>query len=76
MVRTIIALDEDDKAWLDERARQEGVAMTELIRRAVRLLRSMPAGEPSAEELLELTRGIRRGGDGLAYQERLRDEWR
>lgn len=75
MVRTVISLDEDDKAWLDERARQEGVPMTELLRRAVRLLRSTPEGEPTTEELLEQTRGLWRGGDGLDHQERLRDEW-
>lgn len=76
MVRTIISLDDDDKAWLDERARREGVPMTELLRRAVRLLRSIPEGEPTTEELLEQTRGLWRGGDGLEHQERLRDEWR
>jgi hypothetical protein len=75
MVRTIISLDEDDKAWLDEQARREGVPMTELIRRAVRLLRAAPAGEITTEELLEVTRGLWQHGDGLDHQERLRDEW-
>lgn len=74
MVRTIIALDEEDKAWLDDRARAEGVPMTELIRRAVRLLRSAPEA-PSNDELLERTRGIWRSGDGLEHQQRMRDEW-
>jgi hypothetical protein len=74
MVRTVIALDEEDKAWLDERARAEGVPMTELIRRAVRMLRARP-GEPTTEELLDKTRGLWRSGDGLEYQRRVRDEW-
>lgn len=77
MVRTVISLDVQDKAWLDERARREGVPMTELIRRAVRLLRSLPEpeAEPTTEELLEQTRGVWRHADGLTYQGRLRDEW-
>jgi hypothetical protein len=76
MVRTIISLDEDDKAWLDARARALGVPMTALIRTAVRMLRSQPAGEPTTAELIDQTRGVWREGDGLDYQERLRDEWR
>ena len=48
--------------------------MTELIRRAVRMLRSVPE-EPTTEELLERTRGVWRSGDGLEYQQRMRDEW-
>jgi hypothetical protein len=76
MVRTIISLDEDDKAWLDARAHELGVPMTQLIRTAVRLLRAQPAGEPTTSELIDRTRGVWREGDGFDYQERLRDEWR
>lgn len=76
MVRTVISLDEDDKAWLDARAKEEGVPMTELIRRAVRLLRQRGASEADVTEaLLDRTRGIARLGDGLEVQRRLRDEW-
>lgn len=75
MPRTVISLDEDDKRWLDERARREGVPMTEIIRRIVRLLRARGGNEPTTEELLERTQGVWRHGDGLRYQERLRDDW-
>lgn len=76
MVRTVISLDEDDKLWLDRRAAEEGVPMTELIRRAVRLLRSQaPAEHRSLDELLVATSGLWKHGDGLRYQERLRGEW-
>jgi Arc/MetJ-type ribon-helix-helix transcriptional regulator len=76
MIRTVISLDEDDKRWLDRRAAQEGVSMTELIRRAVRLLRGQTAEDyRSLEELLAATSGIWKQGDGLEYQNRLRDEW-
>ena len=76
MVRTVIALDEDDKRWLDRKAAEEGVPMTEIIRRAVRLLRGRtPAEHLSWDDLLESTRGLWTHGDGLKYQQRLRREW-
>ena len=76
MIRTVVSLDEDDKRWLDRRAGQEGVSMTELIRRAVRLLRGQTAEDyRSLEQLLAATSGIWKHGDGLEYQNRLRDEW-
>lgn len=76
MVRTVIALDEDDKRWLDRKAKEEGVPMTELIRRAVRLLRRQaPSAHDSLDDLLRTTSGLWRHDDGLSYQERLRGEW-
>ncbi len=76
MVRTIISLNEEDKAWLDRRARDEGVTMTEIVRRSVRLYREVT--DPSQSDfplVLERTRGMWPGADGLHYQQRLRDEW-
>ena len=75
MVRTVVSLDEEDKQWLDEKASSEGVPMTEVVRRAVRHLRSeeMAAGE--FDELLQATSGIGSGEDGLVVQRRLRNEW-
>lgn len=76
MVRTVISLDEDEKRWLDERAAEEGVPMTELIRRAVRLLREHSRLErPEWDDLLNRTAGLWKHGDGLEYQERVRGEW-
>ena len=76
MIRTVISLKEDDKAWLDRRAKEEGTTMTELVRRAVALLRGQfRKTDPSLEALIEETKGIWTAGDGLSYQERLRGEW-
>jgi Arc/MetJ-type ribon-helix-helix transcriptional regulator len=76
MVRTVVSLPDDDKRWLDRRAAQEGVSMTELIRRAVRLLREQGGAErPAFEELLERTAGTWKRGDGLRYQRKTRREW-
>ena len=78
MARTIISLDAAEKAWLDDRARAEGVAMTEVVRRAIRRYRrGQPSPAPSrVRKALADTRGTWIGGEGLAYQRRLRSEWR
>jgi Arc/MetJ-type ribon-helix-helix transcriptional regulator len=77
MVRTVISLDEEDKRWLDARARETHVSMAEIVRQAVRRLREESAREARAtDELLQQTSGIWKQGDGLAYQRRVRDEWK
>lgn len=76
MKRTLISLDGSDKAWLDAAAAREGTAATELVRRAVRLLRQRECLESQPfEEVLQRTQSLSRGDDGLAHQARLRDEW-
>jgi hypothetical protein len=73
MVRIVTSLEDDDKSWLERRALKEGVPVTELIRRAVRLLRQKSRMESSElDELLGRTAGTWRHGDGLAYQLRIR----
>ena len=76
MTRTIISLDADDKAWLDRTARQERVPMTRLVRRAIQRMRKESAANPSRfDRLLRETAGLRKFGDALAYQRKLRGEW-
>jgi len=76
MIRTVVALDEDDKAWLDRQAARQRVPMTQLIREAVRLLRlHTRATSPTPDDVLDRTRGIWRRGDGLRWQNRLRNAW-
>ncbi len=75
MIRTIVSLDEKDKRWLDRKAAREGIPMTELIRRAVKRLRSEETDAAAFDRLLRATSGIGSGEDGLAVQRRLRDEW-
>ena len=76
MIRTIISLSEEDKAWLDRRAHEEGLTMTELVRRSVRLYRE--ATDPADSEftaVLGETQGMWKNVDGIQYQRRLRDDW-
>lgn len=76
MVRTVIGLDPEDKQWLDDKAREERVPMAEIVRRAVRRLRSeSELGLGSFDRVLRETSGIWEGEDGLTHQRRLRDEW-
>lgn len=73
MTKTVISLEYDIKQWLDNKAAQEGVPMTELVRRAIRLLQEQE--ESTVAKLLNDSAGIWKHGDGLAYQEALRSEW-
>jgi hypothetical protein len=75
MVRTVISLDAEEKAWLDRRAAEEGVPMTQVVRDAIRRLREESEARPGFDALLGETRGIWTAGDGLEYQKRLRTEW-
>jgi hypothetical protein len=76
MPRTIISLNDAEKAWLARQAEKEQVSMTEIVRRALELYRrGAAAPEPAFDALLDRTRGIWRQGDGLAYQEGIRGEW-
>jgi hypothetical protein len=76
VIRTIISLDPDDKAWLDRKARKERTPMARLVRRAIQRLRQESDSSPSRfDVLLRETSGISRFGDGLAYQRRLRRDW-
>ncbi len=74
MTRTIISLEQEDKAWLDRKAQESGVPMAEIVRQAVRRMRQQE--EAAFDKVLKETSGIWRAGEGLDYQQRLREEWR
>ena len=74
MTRTIISLEPEDKQWLERTAQAQGVSMTRLVREAIRRMRQQE--DVSLEELLRQTSGLCKKGDGLAWQRRLRREWR
>jgi hypothetical protein len=76
MIRTIISLDPEDKLWLDRKAEEEKVTMTELVRQAIRRYREeCETASPSLDRLLAETSGLWPQEDGLEYQQRLRQEW-
>ena len=77
LVRTVISLDDEQKAWLDRQAALRRVSMASLIRQAVSefQVREQRASTASFQEVLKQTAGIWQAGDGLEYQERIRKEW-
>jgi len=77
MPRTLISLPDDDKDWLDQAARERRVPMTELVREAVHeyRVRQESIRQPDLVAALERSSGLWCQGDGLAWQENLRDEW-
>ena len=77
MVRTIISLEPEEKAWLDGKARRLGKSMTAVAREALALYRAQDGrrNKPALATLLDNTRGIWKRGDGLAWQKKLRGEW-
>lgn len=76
MVRTVIAIDDNDKHWLDHMAKQQHMSMTALVRIAIHHYRVKIESQPSFENLLAETRGIWTKGDGLEYQNKIRNEWK
>lgn len=69
MKRTVISLSEEDKEWLKKRAARENIAMAEVVRRALHMMQDVERREePSTEQLLARTSGLRNGDDGLEYR--------
>ncbi len=77
LVRTQISLDDEQKAWLNRQAALRSVSMASLIRQAVSEFRMREQGGSavSIQDVLKETAGIWQAGDGLEYQERIREEW-
>ncbi|HEX2828254.1 MAG TPA: hypothetical protein VHP37_18010 [Burkholderiales bacterium] len=76
MIRTVISIDPDDKAWLDREAKRRGVSMTRVVQHAISDMRKRAEIHPAGfDRLLRETAGITRLGDGLTYQRKMRAEW-
>lgn len=77
MIRTVVSLESKDKKWLDKQAHLRHISMTALVREAVHYYRKKIESEhqPSFEELLLKTAGLWKKGDGLDFQQKLREEW-
>jgi hypothetical protein len=78
MVRTVISLDKNDKQWLDRRAKEEHLTMTEIVRQAIHYYRLKGAkaspGRPGFKEILKMTKGTWSKGDAVAWVRKLRAE--
>lgn len=79
MVRTVISLEENDKKWLDRKAKEQRVTMTELIREAIRGFRlsggKLSKSKDSAfKEILARTKGTWTKGDALEWHRKFQEE--
>ncbi|MGY6555818.1 MAG: hypothetical protein ACXIUM_14970 [Wenzhouxiangella sp.] len=77
MPRTVVNIEESDKRWLDKEAQRRRVPMNRLVGEAVSeyRIRQESQKRPDLEGLLADTSGLWDQGDGLDWQQRLRDEW-
>lgn len=76
MGEPFLQIDPEDAAWLMREARLRGMPIAEFVRLVFRAYREQSTTAPvaSIDDLLARTSGTWREGDGLAWQERLRDE--
>ena len=72
--RTIITIPESDKRWLESYSRLHRISMAEAIRRGIRKLKEAELAE-NYQSLVRNTKGRWKKGNGLAYQDKIREEW-
>ena len=72
--RTIITISESDKRWLESYSSLHRISVAEAIRRGIRKLKEAELAE-NYQSLVIKTKGKWKKGDGLAYQDKIRDEW-
>ena len=73
--RTIITISDEDKLWLKSYSKAHKVSIAEAVRRGIFILKET-TGKTTYQTLIKETRGVWKKGDGLKYQEKMRDEWR
>ena len=73
--RTIITISDDDKLWLESYSKAHNVSVAEAVRRGIFILKET-TGKTTYQTLVKETRSVWKKGDGLKYQEKMRDEWR
>jgi hypothetical protein len=72
--RTLITLPAEDKRWLIDYSRAQGISLAEAVRRGIQNLKRSER-ENLYAALLKRTAGIWQKGDGLKYQKKIRAEW-
>ena len=72
--RTIITISDQEKYWLVNYTKAQGISIAEAIRRGIACLKSAERSV-SYQKKVDETRGIWLKGDGLKYQRQIRSEW-
>lgn len=73
--RIIITLSDEERLWADGYSQAHNISVAEAIRQGLAILRRQE-GLQAYQRLVEKTRGMWRQGDGLAYQQAIRSEWK
>ena len=72
--RTIITISDQEKHWLVNYTKAQGISIAEAMRRGIACLKSSESLATYQKTVSE-TKGIWLKGDGLKYQEQIRSEW-
>ena len=72
--RIIITIPDEDKLWLDAYGKVHKISVPEAIHRGICLLKKGQR-QKTYQKLVEITCGIWKKGEGLAYQQEMRREW-
>jgi len=72
--RMIITLSEEDKQWLAGYSHAHRISVAEAVRKGINKLKEDEKNQ-TYRELISLTSGIWKKGEGLEYQRKLRSEW-
>jgi len=78
MQRMVISLTENDKIWLAKRAKTEHKSIAEVIRQAIHCFQEQHERKQMAKKQRNIILQSRRcwnNGDGLHYQQNIRNEW-
>jgi hypothetical protein len=72
--RIIIKISDKDRLWLDRYAKVNKISVAEAICQGIGLLKKGQR-QNTYQKLVEITCGIWKKGEGLAYQGEFRGEW-
>lgn len=75
-MRTLVDIPKPERTWLDKKAKDQGISMAEALRRTVRAAREAEQKHSEFIQVMEKVKGAWTKGDGLAYQKKIRAEWR
>jgi hypothetical protein len=72
--RIIITIPDEDKLWLDGYARERKISVAEAVSQGIGLLKKRQR-QNIYQKMVEITGGIWKKGNGLAYQQEMRGDW-
>jgi hypothetical protein len=75
-MRTVVDIPDPERAWLVKKAKEQNISMAEALRRFLRRAMDSELKRAEFKVLLEAVAGTWTQGDGLAWQRKLRNEWK